>query len=74
MALTPALGALRANVLDAHTNAIRATQQVDAYVEALSGMDQAECRAECRAEDALVSDPRWKEARTLGAAVLTAFD
>jgi hypothetical protein len=43
---------------------------LDAYLEALSGMDHAEFWTDA----ALVSDPRWEKVRTLAAAVLTAFD
>jgi len=43
---------------------------LDAYLEALSGMDHAEFWTDA----ALVSDPRWEDVRTLAAAVLTAFD
>lgn len=43
---------------------------LDAYLEALSGMDHAEFWTDA----ALVSDPRWEKVRTLAATVLTAFD
>jgi hypothetical protein len=43
---------------------------VDAYLEALSGMDYAELWTDA----ALVSVPRWEDVRTLAAAVLTVFD
>jgi hypothetical protein len=43
---------------------------LDAYLEALSGMDHAEFWTDA----ALVSDPRSVEVRALAAAVLTAFD
>jgi hypothetical protein len=43
---------------------------LDAYLEALSGMEHAEFWTDA----ALVSDPRWEEVRTLAVAVLTAFE